>query len=227
MAKIVLTDAKMDMLQNVWPEINALGKVYVAESDDEKTLIQKVSDAELLIICYAQITSRIIEAGKNLKAILKWGVWVDSIDIKAATGRRIPVCHCPNYGSGTIADHAFALMKPTAVIINTARGALIQEEPLLNALRRKKIAGAAIDVFDSEPIDASHPFYEMKNVLVTPHFAYYTIEADARLDRECYYSAKRILNNEKLVNVKNGDALAALGEPVRWFPYGELPYTLD
>jgi len=95
------------------------------------------------------------------------------------------VCHCPNYGSGTIADHAFALMKQTAVIINTARGALIQEEPLLNALRRKTIAGAAIDVFDSEPIDASHPFYEMKNVLVTPHFAYYTIEADARLDREC------------------------------------------
>ena len=115
MAKIVLTDAKMDMLQNVWPEINALGNVNVTESDDEKTLIQKVSDAELLIICYAQITSRIIEAGKNLKAILKWGVGVDSIDIKAATGRRIPVCHCPNYGSGTIAE-----MKPTAVIINTA-----------------------------------------------------------------------------------------------------------
>ena len=97
MAKIVLTDAKMDMLRNVWPEINALGKVYVAESDDEKTLIQKVSDADLLIICYAQITSRIIEAGKNLKAILEWGVGVDSIDIKAATGHRIPVCHCPNY----------------------------------------------------------------------------------------------------------------------------------
>ncbi len=342
MAKIVLTDAKMKMLQTVWPEINALGEVKVAESDEEDNLIKEVSNAELIIVCYAKITRRVIEVGKNLKAILKWGVGVDSIDIEAASDYRLPVCHCPHYGSGTIADHAFAmmialarklvplvnttknkgwiwpdtsrrwagtdlegktvgmvgfgriaqkmtkrctgfdmkikvydprlkklpvewqsvelttleevlraadfvsvhavlnhknrhligdrelaLMKPTAFIINTARGALIQEEALINALRQKRIAGAAIDVFDPEPIDALHPFYELDNVLITPHFAYYTIEADTRLDRECYYSAERILKNEVLVNVKNGDALAALGEPVSWLPYGELPYVLD
>jgi D-3-phosphoglycerate dehydrogenase len=128
---------------------------------------------------------------------------------------------------GIIGAKELALMKPTAYIINTARGALIQEKALIGTLHQQRIAGAAIDVFDSEPIDNLHPFYELNNILITPHFAYYTIEADARLDRECYYSAKRILENDTLVNVKNGDALAALGEPIRWLPYGELPYRLD
>jgi phosphoglycerate dehydrogenase-like enzyme len=68
-----------------------------------------------------------------------------------------------------------------------------------------------------------HPAHAGRHTLITPHFAYYTVEADGRLDRECLYSARRILNEETLVNVKNGDALAALGEPVRWLPYGELP----
>jgi D-3-phosphoglycerate dehydrogenase len=126
---------------------------------------------------------------------------------------------------GLIGQKELALMKPTAFIINTARGALIQEEHLVKALREKRIAGAAIDVFDAEPLDTKHPFYKLDNTLITPHFAYYTVEADDRLDRECLYSARRILNNETLVNVKNGDALAALGEPVRWLPYGELPYS--
>ena len=117
-------------------------------------------------------------------------------------------------------------MSPRFCRFSTARGALIQEEQLVKALGENKIAGAAINVFDTEPLNTSHPFYRLDNILVTPHFAYYTAEADGRLDRECLYSARRILNNETLVNVKNGDALAALGEPVRWLPYGELPYSL-
>lgn len=342
MAKIVLTDVKMKILHSVWEELQSLGDVKVTENDDEDTLVRAVTDADLIIICYAPITRRVIKAGKKLKAILKWGVGVDSIDFEAANEHRLPVCHCPHYGAGTIADHAFAmlialarklvplvtttrkmgwiwpnpsrewagtdlesktvglvgfgriaqkmanrcngfgmkikgydprfqtpptdlhyvqlttledvlrssdfvsihavlnrenegiisekefaLMKPTAYIINTARGALIQEAQLLKALREKRIAGAAIDVFESEPLDTFHPFYQLDNILITPHFAYYTVEADDRLDRECLYSAKRILGDENLVNVKNGDALAALGEPVRWLPYGELPYSLD
>ena len=73
MAKIVLTDAKMKMLQSVWSEINTLGEVVVANDDGEETLAKETSDADLIIICYANITRRIIAGGKNLKAILKWG----------------------------------------------------------------------------------------------------------------------------------------------------------
>ena len=55
-----------------------------------------------------------------------------------------------------------------------------------------EVVGAAIDVFESEPLGATHPHYGMDNVLVTPHLAYYTEEADNRLDRECLCSARRI-----------------------------------
>ena len=57
--------------------------------------------------------------------------------------------------------------------------------------------------------------------------AYYTEEADARLDRECLYSARRILDGDPLVNVKNGDMLENKGKSVNRLPYGELPYSLD
>ena len=112
--KIVLTDAKMKIMQSVWADLNALGNIVVTENDDEDTLIQAVADADLVVICYAPITRKIIDAGKKLKAILKWGVGVDSIDMPAANEHGLPVCHCPMYGSGTIADHAFALLMALA-----------------------------------------------------------------------------------------------------------------
>jgi phosphoglycerate dehydrogenase-like enzyme len=65
-----------------------------------------------------------------------------------------------------------ALMKPTARLINTSRGPIIDEQALIRALRNKQIAGAAIDVFDIEPLPASHPFRTFDNVLATPHIGY-------------------------------------------------------
>jgi D-3-phosphoglycerate dehydrogenase len=125
MTKIVLTDAEMKMLHSVWNEVHALGELKVTENDDEDTLVQEVADADLIIICYAPITRRVIETGKKLKAILKWGVGVDSIDFEAANEHRLPVCHCPHYGSGTIADHAFAMLialaRKLVPVVNTTR----------------------------------------------------------------------------------------------------------
>jgi phosphoglycerate dehydrogenase-like enzyme len=65
-----------------------------------------------------------------------------------------------------------ALMKPTARLINTSRGPIVDEQALIRALRNKQIAGAAIDVFDVEPLPASHPFRTLDNVLATPHIGY-------------------------------------------------------
>src|SRR6202163_1203731 len=65
-----------------------------------------------------------------------------------------------------------ARMKPTARLINPLRGALVDEQALIGALRNKQIAGAAIDVFDIEPLPASHPFRTLDNVLATPHIGY-------------------------------------------------------
>ena len=67
-----------------------------------------------------------------------------------------------------------ALMKSTAYIINTSRGPLIAEDDLVQVLRNNKIAGAALDVFDQEPLPADHPFRTLPNVLATPHIGYVT-----------------------------------------------------
>jgi len=65
----------------------------------------------------------------------------------------------------------FSLMKPTSVVINTSRGPVINETDLIKALKEKKIGGAALDVFENEPLPLDSPLLKMDNVLLTPHNA--------------------------------------------------------
>jgi phosphoglycerate dehydrogenase-like enzyme len=73
---------------------------------------------------------------------------------------------------GLVGAAEFALMKPTAYIINTSRGPIIDEAAMLSALRENKIAGAGLDVFDTEPLPKDHPLRKMDNVVLTPHLGY-------------------------------------------------------
>ncbi len=70
---------------------------------------------------------------------------------------------------GLIDARALALMKPSAMLINAGRGPVVVEEALIAALREGVIAGAALDVFEQEPLPATSPFYAMENVIITPH----------------------------------------------------------
>jgi len=69
-----------------------------------------------------------------------------------------------------------ALMKATAFLINTARGPIVEERPLIDALANRKLAGAALDVYDEEPLPADHPLRKLDNVVLTPHLGYVTLE---------------------------------------------------
>ena len=75
---------------------------------------------------------------------------------------------------GIIKKEDLELMKSTAYFINTSRGPLVDEQALLEILRQKKIAGAALDVFDVEPLHIDHPFRKLDNLLATPHIGYVT-----------------------------------------------------
>jgi phosphoglycerate dehydrogenase-like enzyme len=75
---------------------------------------------------------------------------------------------------GLIGAPEFALMKPTARFVNTSRGPIVDEAALIDALRARRIAGAAVDVFDVEPLPHDHPFRALDNVLATPHIGYVT-----------------------------------------------------
>jgi phosphoglycerate dehydrogenase-like enzyme len=73
---------------------------------------------------------------------------------------------------GILAKDDLALMKPDAILINTARGPLVDEQALLDALVHNRLRGAGIDVFDREPLAADHPIRALPNALVTPHLGY-------------------------------------------------------
>jgi len=77
---------------------------------------------------------------------------------------------------GLVGAKELALMKPTAYIINTSRGPIIEEGALLAALREKRIAGAGLDVFDIEPLPVDHPLRKMDNVVLTPHLGYVSLQ---------------------------------------------------
>jgi phosphoglycerate dehydrogenase-like enzyme len=77
---------------------------------------------------------------------------------------------------GLITARCLALMKPTAYLVNTARGPLVDEAALVAALRDRRIAGAALDVYDVEPLPTSHPLLALDNVVLTPHVGFVTRE---------------------------------------------------
>jgi phosphoglycerate dehydrogenase-like enzyme len=77
---------------------------------------------------------------------------------------------------GLVGRDDLARMKPTAYLVNTARGPIVDEAALLETLQQKKIAGAAVDVFSVEPLPTDHPFRKLDNIVLTPHLGYVTEE---------------------------------------------------
>lgn len=107
---------------------------------------------------------------------------------------------------GLIGAEDFGRMKPTAYFVNTSRGPIADERALAAALEQRRIAGAAIDVFDSEPLPADHPFRRLDNILLTPHLGYVT--------EENY----RLIYPQALENIRgflDGKVVRGLNEPRR------------
>jgi phosphoglycerate dehydrogenase-like enzyme len=102
---------------------------------------------------------------------------------------------------GMIAEPEFAAMKPTAVVINVGRGPVIREEALVSALSQKRIKGAALDVFDHEPLPEGHPFYKLENVLMSPHCADHTPDWLDRAMQFFIAQFERFQKGEPLMNV--------------------------
>ena len=318
--KILRTDAELHIAQRALDELRGVADVVTCESYQEDVLAEAAKDVELILTCYTEITAKVIESATKLKGIVKYGVGVDSIDLAAATRRNVLVANCPDYGSDTVADHAFALMiclarqiaridrvmqqrawawpsleylgfdlsgktlgligfgrigramarratgfgmdrviydpyvgdevlkrcnvrragleellgisdflsipcvltpetegllgekqlrmmKNSAILVNVSRGAIVDEAALHRALRQRWIAGGGFDVFLQEPLKPDYPLLGMDNVILTPHFAWYTTEALKRVDRDTVEAVLDILRGKVPKNLKNREVL--------------------
>lgn len=325
--RIVIADNEVH-LEQVIADLESIAEIVRSSDTRAETLANAAREAELMIVsCFTTISATVFENAKRLKAILKFGVGVDNIDLTAATRNGVLVVNCPDYCSDTIAEHAIALifclakrivpihtamrekgwlwpakelmtidligktigligfgrigramaakagglgmkiivydpyvtpdqvaglaaefvsletllktadvvsihcvltpetknligarelgmMKKAAYLIDVSRGAIIQEEALLTALREHWIAGAGLDVFAEEPLTSGHPLLGLENVILTPHLAWYTKEAYARLQIENLERVREILAGALPLNLKNPEALEKYS--VRW-----------
>lgn len=104
-------------------------------------------------------------------------------------------------------------MKPTAFLINTSRGGLIDETALVAALEKGWIAGAALDVAESEPRGPQDPLLKAENVLLTPHAAFYSAQSRQELQRRTARAAAQVLRGEPPANPVNRPAAPGAGQP--------------
>jgi D-3-phosphoglycerate dehydrogenase len=99
-------------------------------------------------------------------------------------------------------------MKPTAYLVNTARGLLVDEDALYHALTENWIAGAALDVLLVEPADPRHPLLQLENVIVTPHAAFYSEESIVDVRYRAASNVAQVLRGEVPSNLVNPAVLS-------------------
>ena len=117
--------------------------------------------------------------------------------------------HCPltDETAHLIDAAALAQMKPSALLINTSRGGVIDESALIQALQDGQIGGAALDVTDPEPPSADNPLLALENVIVTPHAAFYSVASTVELARKAAQNVVTVLKGEVPKTLINGSVL--------------------
>lgn len=314
--KVVVTDYEYESLEcekKVLQEIRV--NLLSCQCKTEADLIQQTRDADALLVQYAEINRTVLEKLEHCKVIVRYGIGVDNVDLKAATEFGIPVANVPDYGLQEVADHTIALllsaarkivqlnqsvrngewdyslakplrrlqgrtlgliafgniarlvatrakgfglkikvfdpylpkdkaeeygaqivdfqtlirtsdfisihcpataethhmfnqevfkdMNPECILVNTARGSIIDEDALIEALENGYIAGAAIDVIEKEPIDLNSKLLHLDNLVITPHAAWYTEEAQESLQRCAAEEVVRVLTGKSAKHIVN------------------------
>jgi len=147
--------------------------------------------------------------------------YIAAVDIERLGARLVPLeglmaasdfvvvaCLLNDETRGLIDAGRIARMKPSAYLINVARGPIVDEPALIEALRARRIAGAALDVFTQEPVEPDNPLLAMENVIVTPHALCWTDECFGNIAREAFAGLVSLARGAAPVNVVNREVLA-------------------
>lgn len=310
--RIVVTDSGFPNLDPETEILKELGQLDLISWKNEQELQQKVANADALLVQWAPVSAAFIETLQQCKIIVRYGIGVDNIDLKAAAEKGIPVCNVPDYCIDEVADHTIALavsslrqiaevdcnvrkglwkiflprpvmpfhkmvfclagfgriarkvaeranalgfmvkaydpyisastmekagvlsvglnellkeadvlslhlplsaatryfinretlrqMKPSALLVNTSRGGLINLDDLSAALSGNELWGAALDVFEEEPLPIKSPLLNVPGIVLSSHVAWYSSLSVPRLQRLAAEEIARGLRGEVLFN---------------------------
>lgn len=327
-----MTDKVVLVTDYTWPSTEPEAKILaevgasllIAENGSEQELVKLAPQADAILTCFAHVTPKVVQAGKKLQVIGRYGIGVDNIAVDEATKLGIPVTNVPAYCLDEVSEHALAFMfalarhvcsydsavrggnwelktgmpmfrmsgrtlgimgfgkigqtlaakarglgfkliaydpflpahvfgqhqtesvtldelfsrsdfisvhmpltadtrhmvnqdllrkmKPTAFIVNTSRGGVIDQSALLLALQEGWIAGAGLDVFEPERLPPDHPLLHAPNLLATPHVAFYSEESVVELEIKAAENVAAILSGRRPGPVINPQVL----ELPRW-----------
>lgn len=142
------------------------------------------------------------------EAARELGVELVEFDTLVAESDYISI-HCPltPRTQGLFGPENFRRMKPTAILVNTARGPVIQQQALEEALRTGELAGAGLDVYEQEPLPKDSPLLHMSNVICTPHCAWYTEEAVTAVQEKAAQEAANVLTGHAPWHAVNAAAV--------------------
>ena len=169
--------------------------------------LHELSGKTLGIIGYGSIGKKVAQIGKafGMNVLIATRTPVEGCVSKEEVFKNADfvTLHCPlnEQSKLMINEKSLALFKPTAYLINTARGGLIDENALAAALNSGKIAGAALDVLTSEPPKADNPLIHAKNCIITPHMAWASLEARVRLLHATEDNVRAFLQNAPINKV--------------------------
>ena len=178
----------------------------------------------MLVVGFGRIGSRVVRRALAMEMDVKvFDPYVSPADIKAAGATPVArlddalpsvdvlTLHCPRTPetTGMINAKRLALLKPSALLINTARGGIVDEAALFDALSKGTIAGAGLDVLEQEPPPADHPLFKLDNVVFAPHMAGVTREALERMSIVCAENVLSVFDGRPIAaNVINKEVLA-------------------
>ncbi|MEX2681701.1 MAG: NAD(P)-dependent oxidoreductase [Candidatus Sigynarchaeota archaeon] len=185
-----------------------------------------------------EVAKRLVPFGVK---IIVFDPYVNHDRLKQVNGKSVPLdtlmaesdfitLHCPpaDETDGMIGAKQIGLMKPTAYIVNLARASVTDEGALLAALKDKRIAGAALDVFSNEPVDHENEFLKLDNVIVTPHIGGDTFDTNHRHAMMMVDAIEQILQKKVPTNLVNPEVLGG-ARPLKASapPLSEEPALLD
>lgn len=315
--RIVITECDHDSFEEESAAADVAGaELIVTQSHTRDEIVSNAEGADGLVVQYARIDGDVLDALPGVRAVGRYGVGVDTIDLDAATERGVVVTNVPDYGTEAVSDHTIALalsaareiprldrrlrdgrvdfpgirpvhlvggrvfgvlgmgligratarkarglgyeviyhdvrstvdaegyervgleellerssvisvhtpltdatrhligrdelaiMRSDAILVNTSRGGVVDTDALVGALRAGRIRSAALDVTETEPLPRQHELFDLPQVTLTPHMAWYSEETYGALKRRTVENVARVLAGDQPKNVVNPEVL--------------------